>query len=100
MGKRQRKRVRQQPLSAAGSITSETNPWHVPSLSPAMTSGLQELAGLVDEQGRLSDRQRRVVAELVAAGTSWPAIAAALGVTRQAARQQFLRTHRLSSESG
>jgi hypothetical protein len=51
------------------------------------------LAWLVDDQRRLRDREHAVVAELVAGGTGWPVIAASLGVSRQAARQRFLRTH-------
>jgi hypothetical protein len=66
--------------------------WASPLLSGEV-SRLEELAAIVDEQRRLEARQRLLVAELGAVGTPWPRIAAALGVSRQAARQQFMRTH-------
>lgn len=101
MGKRQRKRQRQQPLSPSRS----TQAAHDRALSPLRVGltdspSLSELMQLVDEQRRLSERQRTLVAELVAAGTGWPQIAPALGVSRQAARQQFLRTHASLADSG
>jgi predicted ArsR family transcriptional regulator len=70
-----------------------SGPAWAPPLLSLQTSRLEELAGLVDEQRRLADRQRRLVVELVAVDTPWPRIAAALGVSRQAARQHFMRTH-------
>jgi hypothetical protein len=97
MGKRQRRRTRQQPLSTGTTRRSEPSLWLGPAwaspLDPGQISGLDELAALVDEQRRLAERQRKLVAELVHVGTGWPRIAAALGVSRQAARQQFVRTH-------
>jgi DNA-directed RNA polymerase specialized sigma24 family protein len=102
MGKRQRKRQRRQPLS--GERSKQTAPhvaaWTLPSLQPLVTSALEELAEVVDEKQRLDERQRALIAELVAAGTSWPRIAVALGVSRQAARQQFMRTHPSRGDSG
>jgi hypothetical protein len=67
--------------------------WAPPVLS-GQVSRLEALAALVDEQHRLAQRQHQLVTELVEVGTGWPRIAAALGVSRQAARQQFMRTHR------
>ena len=104
MGKRQRRRTRQRPLSTEGA-GSEPVVWPGPAwaplpVDPARTSGLEELVALVHEQRRLSERQRRLVADLVGLGTGWPQIAAALGVSRQAARQQFLRTHASSVRDG
>jgi hypothetical protein len=97
MGKRQRRRTRQQPLSTERAGQSDPGLWLGPAwatpLDPGQISGLEELAALVDEQRRLAERQCQLVAELVAVGTGWPRIAAALGVSRQAARQQFVRTH-------
>lgn len=97
MGKRQRRRTRQRPLSG-GRAASAPIVWPGPAwaplpVDPAKNSALGELVALVLEQRRLSERQRELVAELVGMGTGWPQIAAALGVSRQAARQQFLRTH-------
>jgi hypothetical protein len=97
MGKRQRRRTRQQPLSRVAALQSDPNLLSDPAWAPPLLSGqvsrLEELAALVDEQRRLAERQRRLVAELADVGTPWPRIAAALGVSRQAARQQFVRTH-------
>ncbi|GAC1578440.1 MAG: hypothetical protein NVS3B18_12190 [Candidatus Dormibacteria bacterium] len=71
------------------------DPWDAAEESTATNSAsrLAELGWLVAEQRRLEDRERDVVAELVAGGVGWPAVAEALGVSRQAARQRFLRTH-------
>jgi hypothetical protein len=101
MGKRQR---RQQPLST-GRAASEPVVWPGPAwaplpVDPARTSGLEELVAVVQEQRRLSARQRSLVADLVRTGTGWPQIAAALGVSRQAARQQYLRTRAGGVEDG
>lgn len=98
MGKRQRKRVRQLPLSAESAVPAQTSTrldaWWSPSpIDEAVASEIEQLAQLVEEQRRLTDRQRELVAHLVAAGTGWPRIASALGISRQAARQQFVRTH-------
>ncbi len=96
MGKRQRRRTRQQPLSRLAALQSDPDlmkePAWAPPLLTVQTSRLEELAALVDEQRRLAARQRRLVAELADVGTPWPRIAAVLGVSRQAARQQFMRT--------
>jgi hypothetical protein len=60
---------------------------------PAAMSVFVELQWLVAEQRALRDRERWLVAAMVADGVAWPVIAAALGVSRQAARQRFRRTH-------
>src|SRR3954471_20701751 len=104
MGKRQRRRTRQQALSTGKARRSEPSvslgaAWGSP-LDPGQISGLKELAAIVNEQRRLEERQRQWVAELVCVGTVWPQIAAALGVSRQAARQQFLRTRATDLEDG
>src|SRR5438045_1847968 len=97
MGKRQRRRTRQQPLSRVAAPQSDPNLLCGPAGAPPLLSGqvsrLEELAVLVEEQRRLTQRQRQLVSELVEVGTGWPRIAAALGVSRQAVRQQFVRTH-------
>jgi len=63
----------------------------VPSLRPPAAavpvepSGLARLAELAARQRELAEAIDAQVDVLAAAGTPWPAIAAALGVTRQAA---------------
>ena len=49
------------------------------------------LTDLVEQLGRAQDAVDAEVDRLVAASVSWPVIAAALGVSRQAARQRWLR---------
>ncbi|MDP3714478.1 MAG: hypothetical protein Q8R60_18585 [Mycobacteriales bacterium] len=96
---RQRKRVRPRPApplavaQTSGALAAAALSPARPTAPPPSGSALEELAWLVAEQRRLSDRQRQVVAALVADGTAWPAIAATLDVSRQAARQRYLRTH-------
>ena len=51
------------------------------------------LTDLVEELGRAQDAVDAEIDRLVGAGVSWPVIAAALGVSRQAARQRWLRRH-------
>lgn len=97
-GQRHRKRVRPRvgptPARAEGPAALTTAPSRPEeSPRPLAAFSLEEVVWLVEEQRRLCDRERQVVAALVAAGTSWPVIAAALGVSRQGARQRFLRTH-------
>lgn len=86
MGKRSRSRIR---LAARQGRPLPPPP---PAPVPGESSGLPRLAAL-------AARQREVQAaidaqvDVLAAGTPWPAIAAALGVTRQAARQRHRRRH-------
>ena len=68
-------------------------------LSPP-TSDLEELSWLAGERRRLTGREQQLIVSLVAAGTPWPLIAASLGVSRQAARQRFLRTHGAGQDDG
>ena len=94
MGKRQRARDRARsirPIDAAPCATAETAGTAEPR-RPSM-SDLEELTWLAEERRRLGDREQEIIVALVAAGTPWPAISASLGVSRQAARQRFLRTH-------
>jgi hypothetical protein len=51
------------------------------------------LAGLVAKRAELDRAITKLVDSQVALGVGWPEIAAALGVTRQAARQAYLRRH-------
>ena len=96
MGKRQRRRQRQQSLAKpmpqppALSIPRrhDQRPAFVRLAGAAMT---RELAALVDRQWEAEAATYREVDRLVRLGVSWPLIAAALGVSRQAARQRWLR---------
>ena len=56
--------------------------------------GLARLAELTTQAKRLDAQINEQVDALAAAATSWPAIAQALGVTRQAAHQGHIRRHR------
>ena len=94
MGRRQRQRKRVRPRvrpSAALPVVEPAEGAPPPPASPAAASALAELARLVDQQRRLAARERDLVTALVAAGTPWPVIGSVFGVSRQAARQRFLR---------
>jgi len=52
-----------------------------------------KLAELVAERRDLDQKIAMQVDSLVRYGAGWPEIAAALGVTRQAARQAYTRRH-------
>lgn len=87
MGKRSRSRIRlaarqgrQLPPPQAAAV-------------PGEPSGLARLAALAVRQREFQAAVDAQVDVLAAAGTPWPAIAAALGVTRQAARQGHRRRH-------
>jgi hypothetical protein len=92
MGKRQRRRQRQQSIAKPRplSIPRRHDQWpaFVRLAGPAMT---RELAALVDRQREAEAATDREVDRLVRLGVSWPLIAAALQVSRQAARQRWLR---------
>jgi hypothetical protein len=60
---------------------------------PGESSGLSRLAALAAHQREVQAAIDAQVGQLAAAGTPWPQIAAALGVTRQAARQRHRRHH-------
>lgn len=86
MGKRSRSRIR---LAAR-----QGRPLPPPSAPvPGEPSGLALLAALAARHRELAEAVDAQVDVLAAAGTPWPAIAAALGVTRQAARQRHRRRH-------
>lgn len=87
MGKRSRSRIR---LAAR-----QGRPLPPPPAAavPGEPSGLARLTALAARQRELAEAVDAQVDVLAAAGTPWPAIAAALGVTRQAARQRYRRRH-------
>lgn len=87
MGKRSRSRIR---LAARQGRPLPPPPATV---DPGEPSGLARLAELAARQHEVQAAVDAQVDVLAAAGTPWPAIAAALGVTRQAARQRHQRRH-------
>ena len=60
--------------------------------------GLARLTELTTAAQRLKAQITEQVDALAAAATSWPAIAQALGVSRQAAHQAHIRRHRTQAE--
>ena len=92
MGKRERRRRREQ-LAGHPQLTPlphrlDVRQVYVRIAGPSLTRPL------VDLVQRAADAQAAVDTEvdrLVTAGVGWPTIADALGVTRQAARQRWLR---------
>ena len=91
MGKRGRRRAREQVARAATAATGG-------SALPAATSytegtSLEALQELVATRVAVERRIRDVVDELIATGITWARIGAVLGMTRQGARQGHLRRH-------
>lgn len=95
MGKRERRRRRERSVATA----VPTPP--VPRRREASPAAIAVAAdSLTCQLAALAERQRAAqvdvdgeVDRLVAAGVGWPPIASALGVSRQAARQRWLRRH-------
>jgi hypothetical protein len=87
MGKRARRRGRQHQAGVDERRTSADAVLGRRSRSESV----DELRRLVDGRRMIDRRIDDVVDQLVAKGISWVLIAEALGVTRQAARQAFLR---------
>jgi hypothetical protein len=86
MGKRERRRRRERAATVV--------------LSPAApVAGVEQLRLLVGRRHHLEQTVAALVDQLRAAGVGWPAIADALGVSRQAARQQALRRHKVQPRS-
>jgi hypothetical protein len=61
---------------------------------------LARLESLVAEQHALRTRLEAEVDRLVLTGVPWPRIAGVLGVTRQAARQAYVRRHKMEERAG
>ena len=79
----------------AGPAQPSLAPWVPPTLNwtepvpaPDPCNGLRGLVDAARAAGAAVDAE---VARLHDAGVGWPAIAAALGITRQGARQRYLR---------
>lgn len=86
MGKRQRRRLRE--------CSQQVTPsWPAPEPSrgaEVVASG--RLQQLVDQRRKIEEQIDDEISRLKRRGVSWPTIAGSLGVTRQAARQRWLRT--------
>jgi hypothetical protein len=93
MGKRARRRTREQVRriedrrKAAAAVTECAPAW--------VGASLAELRRLVATQAVISDRIDDAIDALASVGVGWVPIGEALGVTRQAARQAYLK-HRIT----
>lgn len=87
MGKRQRRRMREQTTPAMR-YWPNPDPKRV-----AEDEATIRLRRLVDQRAVVDQEIDAEVDRLECRGYSWPAIARALGVTRQAARQRHQRRH-------
>jgi hypothetical protein len=90
MGKRARRRAREQQATVDERRVSADAVLARRSRSDSVV----ELCRLVDGRRVIDRRIEDIVDQLVAKGVGWVPIADALGVTRQAARQTFLRRSR------
>jgi len=92
VGKRERRRHRERVLTAAPPLSiprrHDQQPAFVRYLGDTMT---RQLAFLVTQQRDAEAAVEQEVDRLVRVGVRWPLIADALGVSRQAARQRWLR---------
>jgi hypothetical protein len=101
MGKRARQRRpqpgRKQPQRPAGQGPRQqvlSEPLPLEATNHKRTDGLARLAELTTAAQLLDAQITEQIDALAAAATSWPAIAQALGVSRQAAHQGHIRRHR------
>jgi hypothetical protein len=88
MGKRQRKRSRTGQVSVQ--LRERSMTIH---RAPAEFEATARLRQLVERRMRIETEIDAEVDHLEGRGFSWPTIARALGVTRQAARQRYQRRH-------
>ena len=105
MGKRARQRRpqpgRKQPHRPAGQDTRQqvlSKPFPLDAANHKRIDGLARLAELTAQAGRLNAQITEQIDALAAAATPWPAIAQALGVSRQAAHQGHIRRHRTPTQ--
>ena len=90
MGKRERRRLRER--SAGGCVATPSATTAARQLAPPrLPFLLWGLAELIDQQRATQNAIDSEIDRLVQQGVGWPAIAAVLGVSRQAARQRALR---------
>lgn len=87
MGKRSRRRERQHQ-AVVGALRASAD---AVLARRSRSDSVDELRRLADGRRLIDRRIEDVVDQLVAKGISWVLIAGALGVSRQAARQAFLR---------
>jgi len=86
MGKRQRRRVREHP-------NDRMFRWDLEAARDPTGEATAQLRSLVEQRARIEHEIDAEVDQLHRWGFDWPTIAAALGVTRQAARQRHARQH-------
>jgi hypothetical protein len=105
MGKRARQRrpqpgrkqpQRPTPRGPRQQVLSE--PFPIEAANHKRMDGLARLAALTTAAQLLDAQITEQIDALAAAATSWPAIAQALGVSRQAAHQGHIRRHRAPTE--
>jgi hypothetical protein len=87
MGKRQRRRLREQSQPVA-----PYRPWRIDPKRAAEDEATARLGRLVNQRDVIDREIDAEVDRLEGWGVSWPTIGRALGVTRQAARQRHLRS--------
>jgi Rad3-related DNA helicase len=85
MGKRQRRRIREQHLAERSHLPDQRVQ------RAAEDEMALRLTRLVRQRARIQHEIDAEVVRLQGRGVGWPAIARALGVTRQAARQRWAR---------
>ena len=91
MGKRERRRRRERLLPQPV-LTPPLPHRHGPRAAEALGRTMsRRLAELIAQQTEIDRAVDDEIDRLVALGVGWPVIACALGVTRQAARQRWLR---------
>jgi len=92
MGKRERRRQRERLVADGASPTlprrHDVRPAIVRVAGDSLTSALEHL---VEQQHAAEEAVELEVNRLVSLGLGWPQIAHALGVSRQAARQRWVR---------
>lgn len=90
MGKRARRRVREHQSA----VDQRRVAAELALAGPADGPPLEDLRRLAERRVIIDRRIEDLVDQLVAAGVGWVVVGQALGVTRQAARQAFLRRSR------
>jgi hypothetical protein len=99
MGKRSRRRAREHRSQGEERRVAVAAALETATAAPSAVS-LEELRKLAQARAVVEAALDDLVEQLVAAGFGWAAIGEQLGVTRQGARQAFLRRRRLSPNTG
>jgi hypothetical protein len=84
MGKRQRRRLREQAMVSRQGRSRLVRTWHE-------EQAVTHLQDLQEQRREFEAAIEHEIKRLRAGGVGWPPIAIALGVTRQAARQRYER---------